>query len=446
MTFDATAITLPTSVRTAIERLGARGFSAYAVGGCVRDCFLGRTPQDWDITTSALPEETKEVFSDCRLIETGIEHGTVTVLYDGQPLEITTFRVDGDYIDNRHPSSVTFSRSLEDDLARRDFTVNAMAYHPEKGIVDLYGGREDLQKKLVRAVGEPEKRFDEDGLRILRALRFASVLGFAIEEKTAAAIHQKKDLLRNISPERIREEFCKLLVGVGAKEILLDYSDVISVFLPEISPCVGFDQKSKYHCYDVYRHSVEALSCAKPDLLTRLALLLHDIAKPRTFSLDRRGGHFYDHGAKGAEMTEEILKRLRFPNDTIERVTLLVEKHDFPIPATERVAKRLMQKMSDEDIDRLMEIKRCDRLAHAEGYREPVESLSAIPELVKKIRAEEACFNLSGLAVKGDDLIRAGIPQGEEIGRALQTLLDKVIDGELPNDKKILLDFITANR
>ena len=442
MTFDATAITLPAPVRAAIERLGARGFEAYAVGGCVRDSLIGRTPQDWDITTSALPEETKEVFSDCRLVETGIRHGTVTVLLDGQPLEITTYRIDGDYIDNRHPSSVTFSRSLEDDLARRDFTVNAMAYHPREGIVDLYGGREDLTKQLVRAVGDPETRFDEDGLRILRGLRFASSLGFAIEEKTAKAIHKKKELLKNISPERIREEFSKLIVGKGAREILLDYSDVISVFLPELAPCVGFDQESKYHCYDVYQHMVEALAVSNPDLITRLALLLHDIGKPDTFFRDERGGHFYDHFKRGAEMTEVILKRLRFPNDIVERVTHLVARHDVPIPATDRSVKRLMREFSDEDIDRLMEIKRCDRLAHAEGHRDPVESLTAIPELVKKIREEESCFNLSGLAVKGDDLIAAGIPAGPEIGDILQKLLDKVIDGELPNDKEILLNEI----
>lgn len=442
MTFDATEIRLPNPVRTAIERLGARGFSAYAVGGCVRDSLLGYTPKDWDITTSAFPEETKEVFSDCRLVETGIKHGTVTVLFEGQSLEITTYRLDGDYIDNRHPSSVTFSRSLEDDLARRDFTVNAMAYHPERGIVDLYGGREDLAKKLVRAVGEPAKRFDEDGLRILRGLRFASSLGFAIEEKTAEAIREKKQLLQNISPERIREEFCKLLVGVGAREILLDYADVIAVFLPEIVPAIGFDQKSQYHCYDVYRHMVEALAASKPDLLVRLSLYFHDIGKPSTFYEDERGGHFHDHGPQGAEMVEQILKRLRFPNEIVARVTNLVYRHDAPIPATEKSVKRLMQKFSDEDIERLMEIKRCDRLAHAEGHREPVESLTAIPKLVRKIREEESCFDLSGLAVKGDDLLALGIPAGPEVGTLLHELLEKVIDGELPNDKAALLTYL----
>ena len=442
MTLDATDILLPAPVRTAIERLNARGFSAYVVGGCVRDSLIGRVPQDWDVTTSATPEETKEVFSDCRLIETGVKHGTVTVLLCGETLEITTYRVDGDYIDNRHPSSVTFSRSLEDDLARRDFTVNAMAYHPKTGIVDLYGGKDDLAKKLIRAVGEPEKRFDEDGLRILRGLRFASALGFSIEEKTAAAIHAKRELLQNISPERIREEFCKLLMGQGAREILLDYSDVIAVFLPEIAPCVGFDQQSVYHCYDVYTHMVEALAASEPDLITRLALFFHDIGKPDTFFRDERGGHFHDHFKRGAVLTEAILKRLRFPNDTVERVTRLVERHDIPIPATDRSVKRLMRLFSDEDIDRLMEIKRCDRLAHAEGHRDPVESLTAIPELVKQIRAEEACFDLSGLAVKGDDLLAIGIPAGPEIGAILQMLLDKVIDGDLPNDKEILLNEI----
>lgn len=442
MTRNEPTILLPPPVHTAIERLGARGFSAYAVGGCVRDSLIGRVPQDWDITTSALPEEVEAVFSDCRLIETGIRHGTVTVLYDGQPLEITTYRIDGDYIDNRHPSSVTFSRSLEDDLSRRDFTVNAMAYHPEEGIVDLYGGREDLAKKLVRAVGDPVKRFDEDGLRILRALRFASSLGFAIEEKTAKAIHEKKKLLHNISPERIREEFSKLIVGKGAREILLDYSDVISVFLPELAPCVGFDQESKYHCYDVYTHLVESVGASNPDLITRLALLFHDVGKPDTFFRDERGGHFHDHFKRGAELTEAILRRLRFPNEIVERVTHLVERHDIPIPATDRSVKRLMREFSDEDIDRLMEIKRCDRLAHAEGHREPVESLTAIPELVKKIREEESCFDLSGLAVKGDDLLALGIPAGPEVGTLLHELLEKVIDGELPNDKAALLTYL----
>ena len=231
-------------------------------------------------------------------------------------------------------------------------------------------------------------------------------------------------------------------MGQGAREILLDYSDVIAVFLPEIEPCIGFDQESQYHCYDVYTHLVESVAEAEPDLLTRLALFFHDIGKPDTFFRDERGGHFHDHFKRGAEMTETILKRLRFPNDTVERVTRLVERHDIPIPATDRSVKRLMRLFSDEDIDRLMEIKRCDRLAHAEGHRTPVESLSAIPELVKKIRAEEACFDLSGLAVKGDDLLALGIPAGPEIGELLQTLLDKVIDGDLPNDKEILLNEI----
>lgn len=446
MARNATTICLPAPVALAVERLGARGFEAYAVGGCVRDSLIGRTPQDWDVTTSATPEETKEVFLDCRLIETGIKHGTVTVLLCGEPLEITTYRLDGDYFDHRHPSSVAFSRNLGDDLARRDFTVNAMAYHPARGLVDLYGGRRDLEKRVIRAVGEPERRFEEDGLRILRALRFASVLGFSIDDATAAAIHKKKELLRCISPERIREEFCKLLVGVAVRDILLDYADVIEVFLPEIGPAVGFDQKSPYHCYDVYRHMVEATAASMPDPITRLVLYFHDIGKPSTFYEDERGGHFHDHAPRGAEIVREILLRLRFPTDTVERATRLVYRHDVPIPATEKSVKRLMREFSDEDIDRLMEIKRCDRLAHAEGHRDPVESLSAIPALVKKIRADAACFNLSGLAVKGDDLIALGIPKGPEVGKLLNELLEAVIDGVLPNDRAALLHYVTTKR
>lgn len=443
MTRNQTIIPLPTPVRTAIERLNARGFEAYAVGGCVRDSLLGKAPKDWDVAVSSTPDETKDIFSDCKIIETGVKHGTVTVLLDGEPLELTTYRLDGDYLDNRHPSSVSFTRSLDEDLARRDFTVNAMAYHPKRGLVDLFDGRGDLAKKVIRAVGEPKRRFDEDGLRILRALRFASVLGFSVEEKTAKAIHEKKKLLCNISPERIREEFCKLLMGEAAKEILLGYPDVLAVFLPEILPCVGFDQESVYHCYDVYRHMVEAVAVSKPDLLVRLALIFHDIGKPDTFFRDERGGHFYNHFDRGAELTEAILTRLRFPKDTIERVTLLVKKHDTPIiPATEKVAKRLMREFSDEDIDRLMEIKRCDRLAHAEDHRDLSDALTMIPELVKKIRKEEACFNLSGLAVKGDDLIGTGVPEGPEVGILLNELLEKVIDGELPNEREALLCYL----
>lgn len=435
-------IELPLVVLRAIERLESHGHQAYAVGGCVRDQLIGRTPNDWDITTSALPQETAACFSDFRTVETGIQHGTLTVLIDGIPLEITTFRNDGEYADNRHPIQVTFSTRPEDDLSRRDFTVNAMAYHPEKGLLDLFGGQNDLSRRIIACVGDPTTRFEEDGLRILRAIRFASVLEFTLEESTARAVHEKKELLKNIATERIREEFCKLIMGKGAVSILRDYSDVIAVFLPEILPSIGFAQNSRYHCFDVYEHSLQALSYTNGDLFTRLALYLHDIGKPWVYTEDQDGGHFMGHGAVSTQKTAEIMKRLRFDNATAAAVTQLVDYHDRDFPAEERAVKRLMCKMSDENIFRLMEIQRCDRLAHAKEYSTPKACVWEIPRLVEQIRASDACLSLKTLAVKGDDLASIGFKPGKEMGAMLSALLEMVIDGELINEKEILLDYV----
>ncbi len=438
---ESFAIEPPDPVREAIEMLEGAGFEAYAVGGCVRDSIIGRAPNDWDINTSARPEETARVFASYRTVETGIKHGTLTVLIGGMSLEITTFRCDGEYLDNRHPASVTFARRVEDDLSRRDFTVNAMAYHPRRGLVDLFGGREDLSRRRIACVGDAKTRFEEDGLRILRAIRFASVLDFEIEERTAEAIHSCRALLANIAAERLREELCKLICGVGAIRILREYHDVIEVFIPEFASCVGFAQNTKYHCYDVYEHTLHALEQERDgDLCTRLAILLHDIGKPRCYTEDEQGGHFKGHGAVGTEMTDEILSRLRFDNETRERVVRLCEYHDREIPAEARSVKRLMRVFSDEDILRLMEVKRCDRVAHAEGYNVPSEALAAIPQTVKAIREADACISLRTLAVKGDDLMAIGIPKGREIGRILSELLDSVMDEALPNEREALLE------
>ncbi len=429
-------IKLPAPVAEAIERLLAAGFDAYAVGGCVRDSLIGREPNDWDITTAATPSETAQVFADCRTLDIGIKHGTLTVLLGGMTLEITAFRNDGVYEDNRHPVQVTFSDTVEEDLARRDFTVNAMAYRPGRGLVDLYGGREDLARGVIACVGEPERRFCEDGLRILRAIRFASVLDFDVEAETARAVHAQRGLLANIAAERIREEFCKLICGKGAVRILRDFSDVVAQFIPEIGACVGFAQNSKYHCHDVYEHSLRALAETESrDLATRLAILLHDIGKPLCYTEDAAGGHFKGHGPVGTAICDTVLYRMRFDRDTRERVCRLVEWHDRDIPATERAVKRLMCKLPDEDILRLMEVKRCDRLAHAEGYCTPPESLIEIPALMERIREEHACLSLKSLELTGNDLMQLGMHPGKEIGRLLQRLLDAVIDGELPNDR-----------
>ena len=433
-------ITLPMPVARALSLVEARGYEAFTVGGCVRDSLLGRVPNDWDITTNATPEQMKTCFEDFRVIETGIQHGTLTVIIDGTQLEITTYRNDGEYLDNRHPAQVTFSKHIEDDLSRRDFTVNAMAYHPQKGLIDLFNGRADLKAHIIRCVGDAKTRFEEDGLRILRAIRFASVLDFAIEEKTAKAVHGCKNLLSGIAAERIREEFCKLIGGRGAVRILRDYIDVISVFLPELGACVGFEQNTKYHCFDVFEHTLQALAlCENGDLITRLGILLHDIGKPLCYTEDEQGGHFKGHAPVGVEITKNALSRLRFDNETIRRMELLVEWHDIPLSAEKKRVKRLMQKLSDTDILRLLEIKRCDRLAHAKDFQELPPDLALIPSVIEEIRTEDACLSLKTLAIDGADLMAIGIPEGKKIGTMLHTLLDDVIEERLPNEKNALL-------
>ena len=433
-------ITLPLPVARALSVLEACGYEAYTVGGCVRDSLLSRVPNDWDITTNATPEQMKACFADFRVIETGIQHGTLTVIVEGMQLEITTYRNDGEYLDNRHPVQVTFSKHIEDDLSRRDFTVNAMAYHPQKGFVDLFGGHTDLQERIIRCVGDAKTRFEEDGLRILRAIRFASVLDFDIAEDTAKAVHGCKKLLSGIAAERIREEFCKLICGPGAVRILREYIDVVAVFLPELAACVGFEQNTKYHCYDVFEHTLHALElCEGDDLVTHLGVLLHDIGKPLCYTEDELGGHFKGHAPAGVELTREILSRLRFDNETIRRMELLVEWHDIPLSAEKKRVKRLMQRIKDEDILRLLEIKRCDRLAHAKDFQELAPDLALIPSVIEEIRAEDACLSLKTLAVDGSDLMALGVPEGKKIGEMLHLLLDDVIEERLPNQKEALL-------
>lgn len=434
-------IAFPRFISEAIEKLERAGYEAYAVGGCVRDAILGKIPNDWDITTSAKPDETAAVFADYRTIETGVKHGTLTVLMDGIPLEITTFRSDGVYLDHRHPKEVRFSDSLSEDLKRRDFTVNAMAYNERIGLVDLFGGQSDLENHVIRTVGDANARLEEDGLRILRGLRFASVLGFEIDADTARAIHEKRELLKAISAERIREEFCKLICGRNAVPILREYADVFGVFLPELTACMGVDQNTKYHCYDVFEHLLHALEANDgKDLTLRLAILFHDVGKPETYSEDELGGHFYGHGEKSAELCEKILQRLRFDRRTAEDTLALVSMHDRVPTADKKSVKRLMAKMSEENILRLLEVKRCDRMAHAPDYRTLSSDLFEIPRVIEEIKAENACFSLRNLAVNGKDLQSIGIRPGKELGAILESLLEQVIDEKLPNERERLLE------
>ncbi len=494
----------PAPAREAFRRLNAAGYEAYLVGGCVRDALLGREPGDWDITTSALPEQTEAVFAGERIIETGLKHGTVTVLLEGLPLEITTFRTETGYSDHRHPDAVAFTRSLEEDLARRDFTINAMAWAPVEtplirhracggrpmppspegegfaggrgtGIVDPYGGQADLEGKRIRCVGDPYKRFEEDALRILRALRFASQLDFSVDPATAAAALARKDTLALVSKERLAVELTKLLCGPGVRRIVTEFWPILAVPLPELAPMAGLDQRSPYHCYDVLEHSAVAVENVPPDRITRWAALLHDAGKPACFTVDEAGrGHFYGHAKPGAELARQALTRLRFDKDTINRVTKLVELHDYPIDppiepvgggvpdapqgsasgasgasrtpppteisAAERAVRRLIGKLGEEDFFRLLDLKRADALAHHPDYRGRTAACDRIGALARELLAQEAVFSLKDLAVNGSDLLELGFPRGPILGQTLNALLEAVLAGDLPNEKPVLLD------
>ena len=324
-----TEMTIPQAALDALEQLNRAGFSAWLVGGCVRDLLMGRTPGDYDITTAARPEQVEAVFAGERIIETGLKHGTVTVLLGGLPLEITTYRQEAAYSDHRHPDAVRFAPSLEADLSRRDFTVNAMAWHPAEGLVDLFGGREDLKAGIIRCVGRPEQRFSEDALRILRALRFASVLGFRLDGETRRAALERRELLSHVSRERIAAELTGILCGKDVRRVVTELWPVLAVPIPELAPMAGFDQRSPYHCYDVLTHCAAAAEAVPPEKTVRWAALLHDAGKPACFTVDEQGrGHFYGHAKQSAHLAETALTRLRFDRDTVRRVTRLVELHD----------------------------------------------------------------------------------------------------------------------
>lgn len=438
------SIEIPAGAAALLDALERAGAPAYAVGGCVRDSLLGLSPHDWDLCTAARPEQMKAALAGlgCRFLDTGAKHGTVTVLFQGESYEVTTFRVDGPYSDARHPDSVTFSPRLEDDLARRDFTVNAMAYSARRGLTDPFGGENDLREGIIACVGDPAVRFSEDALRILRALRFASVYGFAIDPATARAIHEKKELLAKVAGERVREELCRLLCGKAVLEVLLDYSDVLCVPIPELSPCVGFAQHSRYHCYDVYEHMARSVAACRShtgDAVTRFALLLHDVGKPRCFTRDERGGHFKGHGEVGFELAGPVLDRLRFDGKTRREILELVRYHDTPPEPTPRSVRRWLARLGQSQTARLLEVARADALAHA-AWTVPsrLEELDAAQALLREA-LEEACFSLKDLAVKGDDLLALGIPEGKQVGAVLNALLGEVLDGKTPNERGALM-------
>lgn len=434
-------ITVPQEVRGLLRHLEACGFSAYAVGGCVRDSLRGETPQDWDICTSGKPQETAACFAAERVILTGERFGTVTVLHDGQSYEITTFRSESGYSDSRHPDAVAFLPELRGDLLRRDFTVNAMAADAEGRVIDLFGGREDLKTGVIRCVGAPEDRFSEDALRMLRALRFASRLGFSIAPDTAAAIHMQCGRLEAVSRERLRKELSGILIGGDAAKVLAEFSDVACVLIPELKDCIGFMQYNPHHAMDVWQHTLHALENIEPEEPMRLAALLHDIAKPAVFCFDRNLiGHFPGHAVAGAAMAEIILRRLRYDAATVREVSELVRGHMLVLPSTEKAARRLLAQAGPEGTRRLLCLHRADRMGKGTENTEALEAqICAAQALVQEVLRRESCFSLRQLALSGRELLAQGIPQGPVIGEILHDILRRVISGELPNDKAVLL-------
>lgn len=435
---------MPEGVKAVLETLEAAEYEAWCVGGCVRDTLMGRTPEDWDVTTSALPEETMAVFGE-RALPTGVKHGTVTVKTAEGHVEVTTYRLDGAYRDHRHPENVIFTRSLEEDLGRRDFTVNAMALDLRGELRDPFGGRADLERGLLRCVGDPDRRFQEDALRILRGLRFAAALGLEIGEETAAAMERNRALLGDIAPERIQIELVKLLCGAWAGGALEAHPEIVGVFWPEVLPMVDFDQRNVHHCYDVWRHSLAAMMAVAPVPALRCAALLHDIGKPPVFTLDENGvGHFYGHAAVSVELADGMLRRLRFPNAFRERVLRLVAWHDRDIPRTDKGVRRALRLLGEEELRLLLALKRADNLAQAPAYHGRQLEIDKGEAILERLLAEDACFSLKQLAVRGDDLLALGL-RGPAVGRALEMLLNKVLDGELPNERGALLEFVTKS-
>ena len=428
----------PQSIHQLLTQLEQGGFSTYLVGGCVRDLLMGREPGDWDVATSARPEQVMALFSP-NALPTGLKHGTVTVSVGGDPFEVTTFRRDGKYLDARHPDHVEFTADLREDLSRRDFTVNAMAMDLRGDLTDPFGGQEDLCSRQLRCVGEPDCRLSEDALRIMRGLRFAATLELTIEAQTSRALHRCRELLREIAVERISTELTKLLCGSRADEILLAYSDVLAVVIPEIVPAVGFAQRNPHHCYDVWEHSVRALSAVPADPVVRYALLLHDLGKPETFSVDEKGvGHFYHHGRASAAIAEQVCRRLRLDRHTSGAVVQLVRWHDVEIPLSEKGIRRQLRRFGEVNLRRLLQVKRGDNRAQHPDYRGRQDHITQLEQLLDIVLQEDQCFSLKQLAVKGDDLLALGL-SGRAVGEALNTLLDQVVEGKMPNDKGLLL-------
>lgn len=430
---------IPVPIQKAIDIIENNGYEAYLVGGCVRDMLMGKVPHDYDITTNALPLDVKDMFPGYTVVETGLKHGTVTVVIDKENIEITTYRIDGEYADNRRPQQVSFTTSVADDLSRRDFTVNAMAYSPVRGFVDLFGGQDDIKSGVIKCVGNPDLRFNEDGLRIMRALRFAAVLGFKIEKETSDSIHRNKHLLENISAERIYSEFSRLVCGKNSGGIIREYVDVIGVFLPEITAMVGCEQNTKYHCYDVFEHTMHAFEATPFKLEPRLGALFHDVGKPACKTTDENGiDHFKGHAEKGEEMARDIFNRLKTDNRIKDYISTLVRVHDHDLTTDVTAIRKRLSKYGYDFLCDLLAVQIGDSIAHADGYHEVADDAENIKKALDEVYEQEGIITLKDLKINGTDLINMGITDGKTIGEILKSLLHKVLDGEIENDKEIL--------
>lgn len=445
-------LNIPKGAQTLMQELINEGHTAWVVGGCVRDSILGRTPHDWDICTSATPDEMKWIFRHHRVIDTGIKHGTVTVLMNDNSYEVTTYRVDNQYSDHRHPDSVDFTKDVSQDLSRRDFTINAMAHSVvvanQHELLDLFGGMEDLQNGIIRTVGNPVDRFSEDSLRILRALRFASVYKFAIEPTTAQAIHVLKSNLSTVSSERTREELSKLLAGPDACRILEEFPDVICEIIPEMVACIGFDQHNPYHCYNVYDHICHAVGeyCGNSEVIN-MALLLHDIGKPKCYFYENGVGHFHGHGEVSADLAEKILDRLRFDNRSKEDIVQLIYYHDMRIELKPRAVRRMLGRLNRPELfESLMEIRHADIMAQSDHDRSTrLDKRASLLEIAHKIIEESQCFQMKDLAIDGRVIMSVfgddGI-QGKQIGQAKEFCLNGVIDEQVENNQDALIQYL----
>lgn len=435
-------IKIPDNANKILSQIENNGHTAYVVGGCVRDSLMGREPHDWDICTSATPDEVLRIFKNRRVSTVGIEHGTVVILIGNEEYEVTTYRIDGEYSDNRRPDKVEYTSSLVNDLSRRDFTINALAYNERTGLVDPFNGYKHIKEKKLKCVGNPEKRFTEDALRILRLYRFQAQLGFEIEENTEKASKSMLDNIDNLSKERVQSELCKLICGDYFFDVMKNNSDIVCKIIPELNDCVGFNQNNKYHIYDIYEHTLVAMKNSVNDKIVRLALLLHDIGKPKACELGDDGYyHYHGHGKISRDISENILNRLRFDNKTKNIILVLVEEHDRTISCTEKSIKRLLNKLGEQAVRLLLEVRIGDIKGHNPEFNEvAIENNKTQRELLDKIITDNQCFGLKDLSINGKDLINLGFKEGKEIGDVLNGLLNLVIDNELENSKDKLLE------